>query len=298
MPDKKDYSFTDVEDPSILKEEYLEPSTIETVDLALNDWLDGKMNIFCTTSGGWKKVPTIWASAERSYQIKHSKELRDADGTLILPVISVERLSVAKDLGKKGVFYGHPSSDFDPQHGGRVVVSRKIVQDKTADFANADSRRKTTDSGNTQVNYPAMNKNKKVVYETISIPMPVYLEMVYSITLRSEYQQQMNEMMAPFATLGGHVNSFLIKRDGHSYEAFVDSGLSQKNNVSSLGDEERQYLTTINIRILGYLMGEGPNQERPKVIKKQNAVQVRLPREHVIIGDIHKHIDKRGFYKE
>ena len=108
----------------------------------------------------------------------------------------------------------------------------------------------------------------------------------------------MNEMLAPFATLGGHINSFVIRRDGHRYEAFVASNFAQKNNISSMAEEERQYTTTINIRVLGYLMGEGPNQERPKIIKRQNAVKVKIPREHVIVGDIPEHIDKRGFYKE
>ena len=141
MPDKKDYTFTEVEDTSVLQEEHLEPSTIETVDLALTDWLEDTMKVFCTTSKGWKRVPVIWASAERAFQIKHSKELRDSDGTLILPLMAVERLSVTKDLGKKGIFYGASGIDMEGQHGGRIVVSRKIVQDKTANYANADSRR-------------------------------------------------------------------------------------------------------------------------------------------------------------
>jgi len=298
MPDKKDYSFTGVESPSILQEEFIEPSTIETVDRALVGWLEQEMKIFSTTSKGWKKVPVIWASAERAYQIKHSKELRDSDGTLILPLISVERLSVTKDLGKKGVFFGAPGLDMGHQHGGRITIARRIVQDKTADVANANSKRKNTDSGNKQINFPSMNKNKQVIYETISVPMPVYLDMVYSIVLRTEYQQQMNEMLTPFATLGGHINSFTIGHDGHRYEVFVDSNFAQNNNISNMTEEERQYTTTINVRVLGYLMGEGLNQERPKIIKKQNAVKVKIPREHVIVGDISDHIDKRGFYKE
>ena len=79
---------------------------------------------------------------------------------------------------------------------------------------------------------------------------------------------------------------------------FVDSNFAQNNNISNMTEEERQYTTTINVRVLGYLMGEGLNQERPKIIKKQNAVKVKIPREHVIVGDISDHIDKRGFYKE
>ena len=54
----------------------------------------------------------------------------------------------------------------------------------------------------------------------------------------------------------------------------------------------------VDIKVLGYIMGEGKNAEQPKVVIRENAVEVRLSREHVIFGDIPEHIDKRGFYKE
>ena len=40
------------------------PSTIETIDLAMYDWLDKTLNLHTTTNEGWKKVPAIWVSAE------------------------------------------------------------------------------------------------------------------------------------------------------------------------------------------------------------------------------------------
>ena len=45
-------------------------------------------------------------------------------------------------------------------------------------------------------------------------------------------------------------------------------------------------------------MGEEDNQKNPKIIKKENAVEVKIPREHVIFGDIPSHIDKKGFYRD
>ena len=44
--EKKDYSYTEVDDPTIINEEYLMPSTIETIDYALYDWLNEDLNIF------------------------------------------------------------------------------------------------------------------------------------------------------------------------------------------------------------------------------------------------------------
>ena len=69
------------------------PSTLELIDGALFDYIDSELNIFATTNKGWKKTPVIWASAERAFQLKNEKELRDGSGTLVLPLITVERAS-------------------------------------------------------------------------------------------------------------------------------------------------------------------------------------------------------------
>ena len=89
-----------------------------------------------------------------------------------------------------------------------------------------------------------------------------------------------------------------LERDGHKYEAFIQGDFGTANNVSSIGMEQRNYETTIRIEVLGYLIGDDVNQESPKIVIRENAVDVKMPRERVIYGDIPEHIDKRGFYKE
>ena len=49
--------------------------------------------------------------------------------------------------------------------------------------------------------------------------------------------------------------------------------------------EERRFETKIDIRVLGYLIGEGQNQETPKFSIRENAVEVRIPRERVVWDD-------------
>ncbi len=92
-----------------VKEISFEPSTIETIDAALTEYVDDILNIFCTTNEGWKKVPVIWTSAERSFQIKNKKELRDDTGVIIKPVISVERASISKDLSDRATIFSKHS---------------------------------------------------------------------------------------------------------------------------------------------------------------------------------------------
>ena len=279
MPRKKDYTFTGLGPEANIKENYWQSSDLENIDTALYDFIKDK-NVFATTNKGFKPVPTVWVSAERAFQIKHNKELRDKDGVFILPVITVERNSVTKSLTRKGAVFGN--APFDSQ-GGKITIARRIVQDKTRNFANADSLRL-----NGQANFPTIapgKKNSKVVVETASVPLPTYVDITYSISLRAEYQQQLNEMMEPFLIIGEYINYFTINRNGHTYEGFVQEGFGPENNVASMGDEERKYETKIEIKVLGYILGAEKNREGRKINLKENIVDVKIGSERSILDE-------------
>ena len=274
-----------------LQEIEYEPSTIEGIDAALLEWLGETSDIRCTTRDGFKKVPVLWVSAERSFQRKHNKELMDKE-SLILPVITIERTGITKDKEKKGTAYAN-LPPFNDEKGGSITIARRIKQDKTSNFINADTKRRFK-----QTNFRTRVQNPKIVYETITIPQPVYIELTYAISLIAEYQQQINEMLTPFITRPGNINYFTIKKDGHFYEVFPEPEYAQENNVAALETEERKYRTTVTMRVLAYLIGDDKNQERPKIVIRENAVEVKIPREHVIFGDPLEHIGKKGFYRE
>jgi hypothetical protein len=270
-----------------------EPSTIETIDYSVYDFVDKELNIFCTTNKGFKKVPVIWQASERAFQIKNDKDLRDDNGTLIFPMISIARTGFEKSLSDKGVFYGnvYPVND---AKGGSITIARRINQNKTGNFLNADTYKKKSKivgnqgiPGSQQINFPDRRKaaEKKIVYETLTIPTPAYVNVNYTISIRTEYQQQVNEIVQPFVTVTNGINYLVFKRDGHSYEAFVQSDFASTNDITELGAESRIYQTEINIRVLGYLVGGDKNEKRPNVVIRENAVDIKTPRERVVVGD-------------
>ena len=166
-----------------------------------------------------------------------------------------------------------------------MTVAREIKQDKTANFANADAKKQIVlNVGVSQNNFP--KKNKKVVYETITVPVPVYIEVSYTLTVMAEYQQQINEMITPFMTKTGGINYAVIEKDNHRFEMFIDSDYALNNNAASLLEDARGYETQISFRIIGYIVGADKNEERPKIVRRENAVEIKIPREHVILGDI------------
>ena len=172
-----------------------EASKLETVDTAILKWIRSR-NIHVSTKEGFKKVPVVWASSERAFQTKNYSNLRDETGTLILPVISVQRVSVERSLSKKLGISPNQMTEVDDYRGGGVTIAREINQEKSRNFANADGDLR---SGL----FRSIRCNDKIVYNTYTIPTPTYLNLTYKVVLRSEYQQQMNTMVSPFVSLVG-----------------------------------------------------------------------------------------------
>jgi len=255
-------------------------STLENIDMALTSWVKDELDISVLTNEGFTKVPMLWQAPERSFQIKNRKELRDDAGALKLPFISVERSSVVKDPNRKGGFQANYYSNRKNGRSGRWVIARKIVEDKTNNFATvANVRDLNQNAGTRQLYYP--RTNKKIVVQSLSVPIPVYINIDYKITLKAEYQQQMNEMLAPFITRTGQINSFIMRRNGHLYEAFFEQNFASNNNVADLQEEMRMFSTDITIKVLGYLIGEGESDDRPIVHVEENAVEITYPQEQV-----------------
>ena len=275
LPPKK-YGYT-------LKEIGMLSSTIESIDYAITSWLKEDLNLSALTNAGYTQVPVFWQSPERSFQVKSDKSLRDENGAIILPVVSIERTGITKDPNRKGGFQAQLFSNEKDGRTGRMVIAKKVKQDKTRNFAVASGTR-TNSGGKLQKYFPRINQ--RLVIQTLSIPIPVYVNLQYKITLNTEYQQQMNDLMQPFMTRTGQINSFLLKRNGHIYEAFIEQSFAHNNNVASMDEDNRGFTTEITINVLGYLIGEGPNDDRPLVKVEENFVEITYPREEAALpGD-------------
>lgn len=266
--------------PPIAKKLHFEPSTIETIDGSVLRYFES-LDLFADTNEGWKKVPIVWGTAERAYQVKKNKDIRDDQGMLRLPIITIKRNSVLKDFPSKGVFQGNIPGVKDEQ-GGSLEVSRVIYQEKTMKFASADSLRL-----HKQSNYP--RQNPKTVYRTISAPMPVNVTINYEITIRTEYQQQMNDLLLPFVTLPGTINYVRLFEGDHRYEGFIQGDFQNNDNLSNFSSEERKFETKIMMKVIGYLVGQKDNREKPHYAVRENAVEVKIPRERISLNEIPEH---------
>lgn len=277
-----------------MEQQIIQPSSLETIDYAFFNFIDKEMNIFCETNSGNRKVPVLWGTAERAV-LSRDENIRDKEGMLVYPLISIEKGSTNKDLTKKGAFYGpgNHKNKSDKNGQSRILVSKKIVQEKTKNFANNDSRKRLNETvGNGQPYFP--RKNDKVVYESIYIPEPIYTTVTYIVSIKTEYRMQLNQIVQPFYGLGGHIKSFNIYHDGHKYETFMHD-FSEETNAYNLNEEERSFETKIEFEVLGYIIGSGENGELPYIEKVQNYVEIKFPRETVMFGDINSFGNKTPY---
>ena len=256
-------------------------STLEDVDFAVYKFLDESLNIHSNTNKGFRKTPVIWSGAERAHNIKDDNINRDTSGMVVLPVVSIERSSVKKDDNSRVI----PFSKVDPVgdlKGGYLTINKVIQQDKTRNFANADAMRRRN-----QNNFPLYKKgkNSKVVYETLTIPIPIYVTVGYKIVLRTEYQEQMNDLLTPIIRVSNAHKRVMIEHNSNRYEAFFGEDYSMSNNISSYETNERKYETSIDLNVFGYLIGDEKNQKQPRVVRRENAVQIRFARERIVIQD-------------
>ena len=276
------------------KQKTLSPSTLETVDFALYNWLNEKLNIYTDSNDGRRKVPIIWITAERAFQVKDDKELREIDSqSIIYPAMVVERNSVSKTNANERVIPGNIFPQMDRKRGA-FPLYRRVVKDKTQNFQNSVAKKFTSQ---TQETFKLPFESSEVVYETLYTGYPVFLNMNYTIKIRTIYIQQLNEILLPFQRFTGGINQFLVEHENHKYEAFIEDDYSISSNASNLGGEEKKFDAEIKIKVLGYITADGINQDTPYVVSRESPAKIRFTRERSMLDEKNSNNDD-GFFKQ
>jgi len=237
---------------------------IEDVDRAVFKLFNEDLPFEYETDDGLKRVPVVFATGERAFVLRRNEPLRDRQGALVLPLVSIVRSSLEQDtsLGK-GIGPGT----------GEIVIKRKLSEEDLEyrrernneglrnqdDIAGTDKH-----SGPSKRNYFGKSPNTKIdsdaragVYEIITIPSPRFFQAGYEITIWTQYLQQQNNLIEAFIS-SYNVNpakTFRIESPkGYWFVAHADSSFSAGNNFDGFVDEERLVKTSININVTGYII--------------------------------------------
>lgn len=267
-------------------------STFETIDMALYTWLNESLDVHATTNEGIKKVPVVWFTRERAFQIKEEKDNRDNNGFLDFPQIQISRgnmvLTTKTDNPMPGIFTR--GIDYKNNQFG---FWRKVSQPKTKNFANARSQRLYG-----QQNFKF--DNTEIVNEYVFTPYPSYYDISYEISMKAIYMQQLNEMIAPVQRIVVPYNAgvFMLRYSGFKYEAFIDKDVGFTTNSPEIGEVEKIYEAKFKIKVLGYTNTSDVNQVTPNIVYRETPAKIRINRERTIVGDINYQGDPDTPFRE
>src|SRR4051812_424894 len=143
--------------------------TLRTVDQAVSDYFNRKLNL--TVDGGEatrNKVPIVYAGPERWKAIRDNQGLRDNNGTLILPLVSIRRTDINRERGFGGMASEQPF----------ITVSKKL-SNRTTQLADlVDQRVKN--------GFP-QPKESGQAYEYLTLPFPDFCTVYYEISVWAQY---------------------------------------------------------------------------------------------------------------
>ena len=255
------------------------PCTIEDVDRAMFDLFNKDLELQYEKQGETKRVPVVFATGERFALLRRKLPLRDKAGTLVLPVVSITRSGIEKDVPRgmgtnqqNEIVIKRRISEKDPEY--QRIVNKESIRNQPDRATSSNyisqleglpdgagalpgtvaTRRKTSSSGKSPqiTNTPGVG-----IYEIIVIPAPRYFLASYEITIWTQYMQQMNDLLAVVLSSGhtNQVQTFRIESPkGYYFVAYLTSGVSSGNNFDNFSEDERIVRSSFSMDVVGYII--------------------------------------------
>lgn len=257
------------------------PVGVEDVDAALFHLFDKEIPFQVSTSDKNRsevmKVPVIFASAEKWALAKRQRALRDRNGSLILPLITVVRTtieqSMTEDVTGRGI----------NQQTGEIIVRRRLdrtdrryqkvvnrlyvknqqnlaVRDNEAIEGQLTTVRAIGDLADDPnvidggLLMPDRNNN---VYETVVVPSPQFFTAVYDVTFWAQYTVQMFQMLeTTIASFLPQGNTWKLDTPkGYWFIASVDGNVyNAEQNVEDMSQDERIIKHRFIVKVPGYIL--------------------------------------------
>ena len=84
--------------PDVANDVVIPSCGIEDVDRAVFKLFNEDLPFQYETDDGLKRIPVVFATGERAFVLRRDEPLRDRQGALVLPVVSIMRNSIEQDV--------------------------------------------------------------------------------------------------------------------------------------------------------------------------------------------------------
>lgn len=254
---------------------------IEDVDRALFELFDKEIRPQVATGNGItseiRYVPVIFAASEKWALAKRQSGIKDRNGSLILPLITVVRTSIqqstTEDIAGRGInqqvgelTVKRRLENSDRAYQGlinRLLINHQVnlaVSPAAADDGQVTTLRAVGDMSDDPIVAsggllrPNLMNN---VWEFLTIPTPQFFTATYEVTLWTQYTTQMNQLLesliSSFLPQG---NAWRLETEkGYWFIATVDDNVyNSETNIDDMSTEERLLKHKFTIKVPAYVL--------------------------------------------
>ena len=258
---------------------FIPECNIEDVDKAVFKLFDKDLNLTITQRGEQKDVPVIFATGERFALVKRLKPIRDSNGAIILPLISIRRASMTQSKTQTG--RGQDTGDFtikkrlDSSDRRYQKIINKLNLRNQYDVVSDEAISNLSDPKQNSKPERVGNRDFKQgpsdttlesrvganIYEVITVPFPKFYGMTYEVTFWTQYTTHMNTLLEQtILAYQAPGNNFKITTDkGYWFVAYVDDELNDGTNFDDFTDQERIVRYTFTLSVDAYLVANQPD---------------------------------------
>tara|TARA_B100001758_G_C18228671_1_gene514179 strand:+ start:86 stop:862 length:777 start_codon:yes stop_codon:yes gene_type:complete len=209
--------------------------TLKDIDSAVIYYLENVIRPSVEDNGENVKVPIVYGSMERWKSIKRDGFLRDKKGKTITPLIMFKRNTI--DVNKN-----MPIDKLDANNPHMFYTFEKKF-----------SKNNIYDRLDAQIGVISQRQ-----YYNVS--MPDYVTLNYSFTIWTSYIKQMNGIIEKLNYSDG---AYWGDPEKMRFRSIIDSF----DDATEIGDTERLVRTNFNLTIMGYLLSEKDNDNKPTTNK-------------------------------
>ncbi len=282
---------------------------IEDLDKAMFNLFNQDLSLFYEQEGERKRVPVIFATGERFALLKRKKPLRDRNGTIILPLISITRSSVENNPPK-----GSADNQMLPHIIKRKIAAEDVYLQQLKNKENAENAKNTYGQEEGLIKVDKVKKDFSLkpklasdnIYEFIEMPPIKYIGASYEVTLWTNYTQEGNRLietiMSSYNLNAGQ--QFRIDSDKpYWFVAFADNAFSMDTSFAESTDTERYVKYTMTFVTNGYIVA--PNMmggktslrtfvSAPSVSFNVSEMTAKM-RDYSVVGTIDNSVDAHIF---
>ena len=259
---------------------------IEDVDRALFELFDKRLAFEVKVNEQTTKVPVVFAAGERFALTRRQKPIRDKNNALILPLIAVKRQAIGfkteTEAGGTAISFRQntdyvirkrlDSSDRDYQNIiNKLSIKNQDNVTSRGHFLNNDvspgygavpgtktSRRPGPgiSFGGGKLNFALNNDVSNNIFEVITIPYPIFIQLNYEVTFWTQYMTQMNQLLETLLVkTDGQGREFqLVSNKGFTFTAFLQGPLNSGDNFENFSGTERVIKYSFSIRVPAYIL--------------------------------------------